>query len=192
MHTLGHRELKSRVCALGVLIYYMRFITHIQNSSIREEKLAKFNGQTVEVIIIPQDSTEYYQHKYYRGFVLPAIADALGEKDASTIHIFLKAKYLISPIYSVDEIPRKQLRRGIYIAKLEDILQMKLQMTQYITGAIICYDREETICGYIPSLALISPDAMDAYISKCESFLAEVGGSLNTNAMEARRLWNGQ
>lgn len=169
----------------------MRFHVEIKNNGfkVESEKLKSLNGQTVEVIVIPYETPEYWQHKYYRGYLLPAIAEALGERETSCVHLFLKAKYLLEKINNLDEIPKAQLRRGIYIAKLDEILNMSMKLTQYITGAVIVSDREEQLCGYIPSLALITAEKMNKFLYDCENCLTTVGGNLNVEAVKARDEW---
>lgn len=169
----------------------MRFKVEIKNGQlfIESRDLSKFNGQKVEVIIVPIGSPEYFQHKYYRGYLLPAIAEAMGERDESYVHLFLKSKYLLTKCNHVDEIPKSQLRRGIYVAQLNDLLNMSVSLSKYITGAIIVSDIEGNLCGWIPSLALVTSEKMKKFIYDCENFLTEIGGSLTVEAMEARKQW---
>ena len=169
----------------------MRFHVEIKNNGfkVESEKLKSLNGQTVEVIVIPYETPEYWQHKYYRGYLLPAIAEAVGERETSCVHLFLKAKYLLEKINNIEEIPKAQLRRGIYIAKLDEILNMSMKLTQYITGAVIVSDREEQLCGYIPSLALITPEKINEFLYNCEKTLVHVGGSLDKEGTNARQKW---
>lgn len=172
----------------------MRYRTVVEKNKIIiiDRNLEKLNGQMVEVIVMPSESPEYWQHKYYRGYLLPAIADAMGERDTSKVHLFLKAKYLMQSVTDVGEIPKSKLRRGIYAANLQDVISMSIPLTTYVTGAVIVSDRDGNLCGYIPSLALVTFEEMKNYIYDCEKWLTEMGGSLKNEAMEVRRKWTEQ
>lgn len=172
----------------------MRFRTQIDRGMIvlKDRQLEKLNGQMVEIIVMPYDSPGYWQHKYYRGYLLPAIALALGETDSSRVHLYLKAKYLLETVKTLDEIPKNQLRRGIYACELDKIINLQIELATYVTGAILVSDRGGNLCGYIPSLALITPERMNNFLYACEKNLTEIGGSLNVEAMEVRNKWIGQ
>ncbi len=165
----------------------MKFITRVENSLIviKDKTLEKLEGKIVEVEVKAKDEVEYWQHKYYRGYLLPAIARQVGEFE-EVIHIYLKYKYLFVVIDDVDEIPKKKLSRGIYVAQAKDIISMNISYAQYISGAIIVCDGDYVI-GYIPSLATISKTEFSEYLIACESFLVEVGGGLESEAEEVRQ-----
>ena len=117
--------------------------------SFVQKNILKKIEMTLEVI----DSPEYYQHKHYRGEVLPAIADAQGEMDLYYLHNFILKKqfghhYEISKI---DEIPEKHRKSCIII-------------TKEIEGI-------ERVVGYIRSSSTFSFEEMDIFIKNCKGIL---------------------
>ena len=168
----------------------MKIITKVYENKIviEDKKLQKYNNHIVEVEIKLKDDAEYWQHKYYRGYLLPAIANHIGEVP-SIVHIYLKYKYLLEIVDNVEQIPKKYLTKGIYVAKARDIISMKLQCAEYIAGTIIVHDDNDIITGYIPSLATIDKGEFNDYILQCESFLIELGGGIEgKDAIETRNM----
>lgn len=86
------------------------------------EKLQDFKkaheNTTIDLMLESHDTPEYWQHKYYRGFVLPIIARAQGEKNIYYLHEFvLKEKFLKFKIEKYDDIPKRHLKKCRAIEK---------------------------------------------------------------------------
>lgn len=168
----------------------MNIITRVTTNNeiyIKDNRLKKYAGQMVHVTVVPTDSAAYYQHKYYRGYLLPSIAETIGET-TDKVHLYLKTKYLMQTIANVDEIPKKHLHRGIYVADIVSLINMEIGLSKYVTGCIIVTENN-TICGYVPSLATVTYKEMKDYILQCETFMHEIGGSINAEGVEMRNRW---
>lgn len=101
---------------------------------------------TYEII----DKVKYFQHKYYRGFLLPDITFAMGEVDQEQVHIELKKDFLFKKIDSGDynDIPKKHRSRSIIVVQVVDLA--------------------DVVVGYIPSTANLTYKKMKEFIEKCE------------------------
>lgn len=113
------------------------------------EKIRKFmdshDGQDVDIIYEAHDGVQYFQHKYYRGYVLTAIAEAQGEKDVDYLHEFvLKQEFLKIPVNDWRDIPPRHRK-----------------------GARVIMDGEKVV-AYVSSTACLNYEEMKAYILRCE------------------------
>ena len=103
-------------------------------------------GECVYEIV---DKAQYFQHKYYRGFVLPDITFAMGEISQDNIHIELKKEFLFRKVDgNYESIPKKHRSRCIIVTQVADIV--------------------DEIVGYIPSTANLTYNEMKEFIDKCE------------------------
>lgn len=103
------------------------------------------DGKDVEVSYVVPDGVRYWQHKYYRGFVLPDIAEGMGEADAEYLHEFvLKREFLTIPVADYREIPPRH-HKGVRII---------------MAG--------EQVVAYVPSMAALNFDEARAFILGCE------------------------
>lgn len=105
----------------------------------------KFVGNDVEITMVVPDGVRYWQHKYYRGFVLPDIALGMGENDIEYLHEFvLKQQFLFFTVKDYKDIPARHHK-----------------------GIRIIMDNDQVI-GYVPSMSAINYDEGKAFILKCE------------------------
>jgi len=127
-----------------------------------DEFKAKNISHDIEVSFIDASSGAYFQHKYYRGYLLLAVADAMGERDTDYCHLFLKKKYLYRKMETetatLRDIPAKHRGHALIIM------------------------REEIIIGYVPSTADITYKEFNEYILKVENLLfVDLGGCLSAD-----------
>lgn len=167
----------------------------IQNGKIDyfENNMSNYNqfkadneGKNVDVTIEIMDRPEYYQHKYYRGGLLPAIAEASGEHNVHIQHILLKYDFLFRKEEIPSNIPKKYYTHGIYTIhehRFNNVMLFKIPC-KYIKGIMMVlklYDSGlEKLIGYIPSTADLTYDEMKQYIKQCENRLfIDLNGSLS-------------
>jgi hypothetical protein len=143
------------------------------------EALAEYckahNGKSGEISIVLADETpRYFQHKYYRGYLLPAIADESFSGDREIAHAELKKILLQQPVSGWEEIPKKHRARASVI---------------FIRSVLDAGEVHDLVRGYIPSTACLSVKEMAEYILKVEALCAEYGiqVSLPNVAAEYRR-----
>ena len=128
-----------------------------------------------EVIFSILDGPEYWQHKYFHGYVLPSIADAQGEKDLSYLKEYvLKQEFLFTPVDHPKDIPSRHRSRA-------RIIQRELvDESGEVTIKII---------GYVPSTTTLTYDEMKTFIVKCESIRDNlIDWEMPKEAMEYRKL----
>ena len=107
-----------------------------------------------EVIFTILDGPEYFQHKYFHGYVLPSIADAQGEKDLSYLKEYvLKQEFLFVAVNDLREIPSRHRARARIIQRetVDDNGEITIK-----------------VIGYVPSTTTLTYDEMKAFIIKCE------------------------
>jgi len=90
---------------------------NFKDSKCNAREISIVNGKCISE---KRDSIKWYMHKYYRGFLLPALTDALGEVNTQYVHDFILkpewieratgARYLI--YYDYNEIPKKYTKDG--------------------------------------------------------------------------------
>ena len=154
-------------------------IEYYENNMASYKKFKADNeGKHVDIIIEIMEKPEYFQHKYYRGGLLPAIAEASGEHNIFLSHVLLKFEYLYNEIGSIDEIPKKYMSSGIFFINEMDIESAENMVNipcQYIQGVIIIHGSKGAISriikGYIPSTADLTYEEMKQYIKSCENRL---------------------
>lgn len=142
----------------------IKFIFSIENGVIKYHdhdfkiKLDEFKKRNDikkgEVVFTILDGPEYFQHRYFHGYVLPSIADAQGEKDLSYLKEYvLKQEFLFVAVNDLREIPSRHRARARIIQR------ETVDDNGEITVKII---------GYVPSTTTLTFDEMKAFIVKCE------------------------
>jgi len=135
----------------------------IENGKIKyksdksENKLSKFkddnNFKDVDISFEIIDRPQYWQHKYFHGFVLPQIAMGMGESNLDYLcEMVLKQQLLFVPIESERDIPKRHIGKCRTVSKV-----------QYLDG-------EEIIItiGYVPSRSTLTFKEYKEFILKCE------------------------
>ena len=116
------------------------------------ELIEKNEGRRgIREIRIEEDSVKYYQHKYYRGYLLPPIARECFDGDEFKTHIEMKKRFLWREVKEYQEIPRKHRDRCIPVWKITE-------------------DGEELLIGYLPSTGDLTEREMREYIILVEQF----------------------
>lgn len=124
----------------------------------------------VREIRIEEDSVAYHQHKFYRGYLIPPIAEAAFDGDEFQAHIEMKKRFLFREIHEYGEIPRKHQSRCIPVWRITP-------------------DGEEVLIGYLPSTGDLTKDEMRDYIQRVEKFSDEMGMyALTGEGIEARNM----
>jgi hypothetical protein len=114
------------------------------------------DGSWITVVYESHNAVAYFQHKYFHGYVLPQICEAMGEKDQAYVKEFvLKEQYLYSPVSSYSEIPPRHRKRLRVITE---------RIVDSETGEV-----SSKIVGYIPSTSVIDFKTMRDFILWCEN-----------------------
>jgi hypothetical protein len=153
------------------------------DSELFAKKMKSFlksaEGHDVSVTYEVVDTPEYWQHKYFHGYLLRDIAEAQGEVDLWYLkHMVLKSKFLFHIVGAHDEIPSRYKKNCRIITNI---------VPDETNG------EHEIIVGFIPSLADLTYDDMRDFIIKCEFLLFEdlqghLGcGSNKQEALDFRR-----
>ena len=115
----------------------------------------KFDNPNCKIIMSLEvnDDPLYHQHKFYRGELLPSIADAIGEKDLQYVHIFvLKKEFLYIDVDSFDQIPKKYRSKAfVFYQELEN--------------------KRVDVVGFVPSTSDLTKEEFDDFIKKCDDRL---------------------
>ncbi len=135
------------------------------------ERLKKANEMmnvivTVEVV----DTPAHFLHKYFHGYLLPAIALYQGEVSEAKLKLELKKEFLYIPINGdLKGIQYKHSKRcNIYV---KEIIQ---------DGEVKAY-----VEGYTPSTGDITHKEMKEFIVKCENRLfVDLGGALKVEGQD--------
>jgi len=116
--------------------------------------MEKHNLKKFEVVFTIVDTPEYFQHKYFHGYILPVIAEGQGEKDLVYLKEYvLKQEYLFTPVNDLREIPSRHRSRARIIQREH------VDEHGEVTVNII---------GYVPSTTTLTFDEMKAFILWCE------------------------
>lgn len=123
-------------------------------NQIKNDK--KYQNREGEIMIeFKEQDVEYYQHKYYRGFLLPDIADTAFDGKKRRAHIEMKRMFLYFDVNNEDDIPAKHFGRCIL-----DYERYKLA-----DGKIV-----HNLRGYMPSMGDITKKEAKEFILKVENF----------------------
>lgn len=147
------------------------------------EKIAEFKktheGKSGEITFKINEGVEYWQHKYFHGFILPVIAEGQGEKDLGYLKEYvLKQEFLFSPVSNLKEIPSRH-RQTCRIIECEVIKP----------GGEIAVELK----GYVPSTTTLSFEEFKDFILKCEHIRdGLIDWEMPAEAMMYRKLAFGQ
>ena len=151
----------------------MQYTGKITNGKIDTAPLQReaqqHDGKNFVITFEIADGVQYFQHKYYRSCVLPALADCYGESNKQYLH-----DYVVKPEYFYQ-------KTGEYFIPVEgyDAIPKKHQAR---SRKIEIYTPEEKIAiiGYIPSTSNMTQKEMRSYILWCENLLCNfMGGAMD-------------
>jgi len=116
------------------------------------------------------DDISYLQHRFYRGLLLPAITEGIGETNTNFTHEFiLKPEYIY-----------RQTGEYFYrVNKFSDIPE-KYQKNSRFIPANTTAQNEHSIIGYVPSMKTFTKHQTKEYFLFCDIMLAEVSGHIPT------------
>ena len=121
----------------------------------------KFENPNCKIIMSldVNDDPLYHQHKFYRGTLLPDIADAMGEKDLQYVHIFvLKKEFLYIDVDNFNGIPAKYRSKAfVFYREIENFNNVS--------------DKRVEVVGFVPSTSDLTKEEFDEFIKKCENRL---------------------
>ena len=133
------------------------------------------NGRCLNYIT---DNISSASHRFYRGLLLPALTEAMGETNNQYVHeLILKPEWIYrktGEYYMVvygnfDEIPaRYQGNARIITSNDLSIQNEKFSVMDY------------KIVGYIPSMASFTKEETKDFFLFCETMLMEIGGQIPT------------
>jgi hypothetical protein len=150
MKIIGKIKIKN-----GKIVYIDNFIEQIAEL----KKVDGIENREGEIIIdFKEKDVRWYQHKYYRGYVLPPIAEKAFNGRLRRAHLEMKRQFLYVPICDLDDIPEKHMDKCIIDSTI----------TKDENG-----NKTTTINGYLPSMGSITHKEAAEFILKCEAFLFE-------------------
>ena len=131
------------------------------------------NGKCVNYF---PDNVSYAQHRLFRGILLPAITEAMGETNNNYVHTFiLKPEWIYRqigeyyyPVNNYNGIPGKHQRSSRIIEDAAESIIMDTGEVKIKWG----------VKGYIPSMAKFTKTEAKNYIKFCEIILEEVSGNI--------------
>jgi hypothetical protein len=137
------------------------------------------NKKGVVIYRIDPETTQHYQHKYYRGYLVPPLARESFSDDESDAHDYLKEKFLFFPVKKTSDIPEK------YRSRCNKYYHYTFDKE---TG-----EEKRTIVGFTPSTGDLTKDEFKQYIKKVELFINDIVGTglakeLNKEATHYRNL----
>jgi len=125
------------------------------------------NGKCLSFIT---DNISSASHRLYRGLILPALTEALGESNNQYAHEFiLKPEWIY-----------RQTGHYFYgVANFDDIPVKHQSSSRVITddiriGGLI----KKIISGYVPSMSKFTKKETKDYFTFCDTMLEEIGGSI--------------
>jgi hypothetical protein len=121
------------------------------------------NKKGVVIYRIDPEKTQHYQHKYYRGYVVPPFAQESFGMDEDEAHDFLKEKFLFYPVSKLSDIPHR----------------FKEGCNKYYHYSVNKETGEEIrrLVGFTPSTAKLTKDEFKEFITKSEMFTWEITGT---------------
>jgi hypothetical protein len=135
----------------------------IENGKIKyksdksENKINKFkaenNFKEVEISFEIIDYAQYWQHKYFHGYVLPQIAMGQGESNLDYVCEILKEEFLFVQVENMRDIPSK------HISKCRTVTEKIIDANGEIKTRFV---------GYVPSRSTLTFKEYKNFIIKCE------------------------
>lgn len=119
------------------------------------------------------DNVSYAQHRLFRGLLLPAITEAMGESNNQYVHDFiLKPEWIY-----------RQIGQYYYPANGYNAIPEKHQGSARVIEYFELKDGdnfkpERVVVGYVPSMAKFTKSEAKDYIRFCEIILEEVSGNI--------------
>ena len=131
------------------------------------------NGKCINYTL---DNISYAQHRLYRGILLPAITEAMGESNNQYVHDF---------ILKPEWIYRTSGKYYINVNGYSEIPEKHQGSSRIINKAIKMYNQNDDeffykpeIIGYIPSMAKFTRAETKDYLKFCECILDEINGNI--------------
>ena len=116
------------------------------------------------------DDISYAQHRLYRGILLPALTEAMGETNNQYTHEFiLKPEWIY-----------RKTGEYYFEAVIFDNIPEKHQKTARMLTMHSDKIRDVLLYGYIPSMASFTKAETKDYFLFCETMLMEIGGQIPT------------
>lgn len=139
------------------------------------------NGKSFEAKVEPVAlSAAWYQHKYYRGFLLPAIADESFDQIDEKAHWFFKEKFLKLDASDWSDVPAKYRRGGTPLFKewKDEAGEIHRDMYAFILSTANLTQKE--FKEYIKNVESLANDLQLSYKDKS-------GNDVSAKAAEYRR-----
>jgi len=141
------------------------------SSGCTVKEISIVDGKCIDIVT---NDISYSQHRLFRGLILPALAEAMGETNNQYVHDFIlkpewiyrqTGKYFI-PVNNYNEIPDK------HKGKCREIIEY----SEGHEGEPKC----SLIIGYIPSMSQFTKADTKSFFLFCETLLEEIDGSIPT------------
>lgn len=125
-----------------------------------------YNGKCISM---RTDNIKTAQHRLYRGFILPAITEAMGETNNNYVH-----EFILKPEW----IDRKTGRREYWYNSFNDMPE-KYQ----ISGRTFIFD--DGTFGHVPSMKSFTQKETKEYLQFCEHLLhVELNGAIQEDKQD--------
>lgn len=133
------------------------------------EQNAGADGEATYEIV---EKVPYGFHKWYRGYLLPTIAQSLDKKEIKRMHMMLKYDYLREAIDGWENIPDRYLKSGIAIITKDYLSKDKTKFInnflQVPSGRNIVILEKYSPVEIIKSNAVLTQKEMRSFILDCE------------------------
>lgn len=142
------------------------------SSGCTVKEISIVDGKCIDMVT---NDISYSQHRLFRGLILPALTEAMGETNNQYVHDFiLKPEWIY-----------RQTGEYYYkIEKYEDI-PIKHQGSarilsgyEYVESPVV---KECIVYGYIPSMSQFTKADTKSFFLFCETLLEEINGSIPTD-----------
>ena len=121
------------------------------------------NGRCINYIT---DNITHAQHRLYRGILLPALTDAMGETNNQYVHDFIiKTEWIYR-------------QTGNYYFEVKDYSEIPAKHQGNARILSNGKPNKMSIYGYVPSMANYTKQETKDYLKFCEILLEEVGGNI--------------
>jgi hypothetical protein len=118
----------------------------------------------IKLKIVSDKNVKHHRHRYYRGAVLPLIAEESFSGDLFEAHIYLKKRFLFIRAESLSEIPERHKN----------------------SASIFIFDGE-ALRGVIPSCGNLTDDEMRQYVIQVEGLMFDLQASLTADQINLRK-----
>lgn len=142
----------------GEIRFHNGRISYMDNFEKRLKALCENEANNGKLGIIRVEIVDkiiqYHRHKYYRGYLIPAIAIEAFDGNERKAHMEMKRQFMYYHVTSLDQIPEKHIERCII--EFDNVMDAN--------GEII-----RVPSGYMPSMANITDKEARAYLEKVEA-----------------------